>query len=97
MLDQYQGILPCIVNYNDGMFAECDIVDAVSINPEASIDDEFWPGESGIQVHADMLNLDQEQFLAQYPVGKQFRIELTVRVMDNQPFTAESPQVCRVN
>ena len=42
MLDQYQGTLLCVVNYNDGSFAECDIVDAVAIHPEASIDDEFW-------------------------------------------------------
>ena len=38
MLDQYPGTLMCVVNYNDGSFAECDIVDAVSINPEASIE-----------------------------------------------------------
>jgi len=30
MLDQYQGTLICVVNYNDGSFAECNIVDAVS-------------------------------------------------------------------
>jgi hypothetical protein len=44
MLDQYQGTLLCVVNYNNGSFAECDIVDAESTNPEASIDDEFWRG-----------------------------------------------------
>lgn len=51
MLDLYQGTLLCVVNYNDGSFAECDIVDAISINPDASIDDEFWLGASRVQVH----------------------------------------------
>ena len=46
MLDQYQGTLLCVVNYNDGSFAECDIVDAVSLKPEASIHDEVWLGAS---------------------------------------------------
>jgi len=32
VLDQYQGTLLCVVNSNDGSFAECDIVDAVSSN-----------------------------------------------------------------
>ena len=59
MLDQYQGTLFCVVNYNDGSFAECDIVEAVSINPDASIDDEFWLGASRVQVHAVLLNLDE--------------------------------------
>jgi hypothetical protein len=97
MLDQYQGTLLCLVNYNDGSFAECDIVDAVSINPPASIDDEFWLGPSRVQVHADLLNLDEGQFLAQYPVGKKFRMELTVRVTDQDPFTVVSEQVGKVN
>jgi len=73
MLDQYQGTLICVVNYNDGSFAECDIVDAVSINSGASIDDEFWLGLSRVQVHAETLGLTEEQFLAQYPVGRTFR------------------------
>jgi hypothetical protein len=97
MLDQYEGTLLCVVNYNDGMFAECDIVDAVSITPEASIDDEFWLGPSRVQVHADLLNLDEEKFLAQYPVGKKFRMELTLRVMDQEPFTSVSEPVGTVN
>lgn len=97
MLDQYQGTLLCVVNYNDGLFAECDIVDAVSINPEASIDDEFWLGPSRVQVHADLLNLDEEEFLAQYPVGRKFRMGLTVRVMDEEVVTAISAHVGRVN
>ena len=41
MLDQNQGTLISDVNYNDGSLAECDIVDAVSTNP-----DEFWLGPS---------------------------------------------------
>ena len=93
MLDQYQGTLFCVVNYNDGSFAECDIVDAVSINPDVSIDDEFWLGASRVQVHADLLNLDEEQFLSQYPVGKRFRMELTVRVMEGEAFRARSVPV----
>ena len=97
MLDQYQGTLLCVVNYNDGSFAECDIVDAVSINPEASIDDEFWLGPDRVQVHADLLNLDEEHFLDQYPVGKTFRMELTVRVMRENPVTGVSEQVATVN
>ena len=97
MLDQYQGTLMCVVNCNDGSFAECDIVDAVSINPEASIDDEFWLGPSRVQVHAEMLGLNKKQFLAQYPVGRTFRMELTVRVMDEETLTAVSSQVGRVN
>ena len=97
MLNPYQGTLLCVVNYNDGSFAECDIVDAVSINPEASIDDEFWLGASKVQVHAELLNLDDEQFLAQYAVGKQFQMELTVRVMKEEAFTALSAQIGRVN
>jgi hypothetical protein len=44
MLDQYDGYLRCKVNYNDGYFAECDIVDALSRNPAISIDDDFWLG-----------------------------------------------------
>lgn len=80
-----------------GLFAECDVVDAVSINPEASIDDEFWLGPSRIQVHADLLNLDEEEFLGQYPVGRKFRMELTVRVMDEEVITAISANVGRVN
>jgi hypothetical protein len=97
MLDQYQGTLLCIVNYNDGSFAECDIVDAVSLNPEASIHDEFWLGASRVQVHADLLNLDEEQFLAQYPLGKEFRMELTVRVIDQATSSVLSEQLGRVN
>ena len=93
MLDQYQGTLFCVVNYNDGSFAECDIVEAVAINPAASIDDEFWLGASRVQVHADLLNLDEQQFLAQYPVGKRFRMELTVRVMEEEAFRARSVPV----
>jgi hypothetical protein len=97
MLDQYQGTLLCAVNYNDGLFAECDIVEAVSVNPAASIDDEFWLGASRVQVHADLLNLNEEEFLAQYPVGRKFRMELRVRVMEEELFTEGSPQVDRVN
>ena len=97
MLDQYQGTLLCAVNYNDGSFAECDIVEAVSIHPATSIDDEFWLGASRVQVHADLLNLNKEEFLAQYPVGRKFRMELTVRVMEEEPFTRGSLQVGRVN
>jgi hypothetical protein len=97
MLDQYQGTLLCVVNYNDGSFAECDIVDAVAINAEVSIDDEFWLGPSRVQVHADLLNLDEEHFLDQYPVGKTFRMELTVRVIDENHSTGLSEQVGIVN
>ena len=97
MLDQYQGTLLCVVNYNDGSFAECDIVEAVAINPAASIDDEFWLGDSRVQVHADLLNLNKEEFLAQYPVGRKFRMKLTLRVMEQEPFAGRSPQVGRVN
>jgi hypothetical protein len=97
MLDQYQGTLLCVVNYNDGSFAECDIIDAVSLKPKASIHDEFWLGASRVQVHADLLNLDEEQFLAQYPLGKEFRMELTVRVIDQAPSSLVSEQVGRVN
>jgi hypothetical protein len=97
MLDQYQGTLMCIVNYNDGSFAECDIVDAVSINPGASIDDEFWLGPSRVQVHAEMLGLNEKQFLAQYPVGKNFRMELSIRVISEGTLTAASAQDARVN
>lgn len=95
MLDQYQGTLLCVVNYNDGSFAECDIIDAISIKPEAFIHDEFWLGESKVQAHADLLNLDEEEFLAQHPVGKEFRMELTVRVLDH--FAVIPEQVGRVN
>ena len=97
MLNQDQGTLLCLVNYNDGAFAECDIVDAVSINPKASIDDEFWLGPSKVQVHAETLGLNEEQFLAQYPVGRTFRMELTVQVMDQEAFTSVSAQDGRVN
>jgi hypothetical protein len=79
------------------LFAECDIVEAVSINPGASIDDEFWLGDSRVQVHADLLNLNKEEFLAQYPVGRKFQMELTLRVMEQEPFAGRSPQVGRVN
>lgn len=85
------------MSYNDGSFAECDIVDAVSINPEASIDDEFWLGPSRVQVHAEMLGLDEEEFLAQYPVGRKFPMELTVRVINEETFPAVSAQESRVN
>jgi hypothetical protein len=90
MLDQYQGSLVCEVNYKDGSFAECDIVDAVSNNPEKSIHDEFWLGPSRVQVHAEMLGLDEQDFLAQYPVGRTFLMELTIRVIDAAPYTAVS-------
>jgi hypothetical protein len=97
MLDQFQGTLLCVVNYNDGPFAECDIVDAVSLKPEASIHDEFWLGASRVQVHADLLNLDEEQFQTQYPLGKEFWMELTVRVIDLAPSAVVSEQVGGVN
>jgi hypothetical protein len=97
MLDQYQGTLFCVVNYNDGSFAECDIVDAVSSNPEASIDDEFWLGPSRVQVHADLLNLLEEQFLAQYPVGKKFRMEFTLQVIEEIFSTSAPTKAVRVN
>ena len=71
----------------------CDIVEALSINLAASIDDEFWLGASRVQVHAGLLNLNKEEFLAQYPVGRKFRMEFTVRVMEEQPFTVGSPQI----
>lgn len=93
MLDQYQGTLRCVVNYNNGSFAECDIVEAFSINPAASIDDEFWLGSSLVQVHADLLSLSTEEFLAQYPVGRKFRMELTVRVVEEELFIGGSPRV----
>jgi hypothetical protein len=96
MLDQYQGTLLCVVNYNDGSFAECDIVDAASINPEASIHDEFWLGASRIQIHADLLNLNEKEFLARYPVGKEFRMELMVRVI-GESLPVLSEQAGRVN
>jgi hypothetical protein len=47
--------------------------------------------------HADLLNLDEEQFLAQYPVGKRFRMNLTVRVLEEEPFILGLPHVGRVN
>lgn len=94
---QNQGTLLCVANYNDGSFAECDIIDTVSINPEASMDDEFWLGASRVQVHADLLSFDKEQFLAQYPVGKKFRMELTVRVTDAEHLPAASAPVGRLN
>lgn len=97
MLDQYQDTLWCEVNYNDGSFAECDIVNAVSTNPEASIDDEFWLGPSRVQVHSEMLGLDEEDFLVQYPVGRTFRMELTIRVIDGPPHAAVSQQDSPVN
>lgn len=93
MLDQYQGTLLCAVNYNDASFAECDIVDAVSTNPNASIDDEFWLGPSRLQVHADLLNLDQGQFLAQYLVSKRFSMEVTVRVIEKEASSTTSLHV----
>ena len=77
MLDQYEGTLKCMVNFNNGEFAECDIVDARSSNPDASIDDEFWLG-FGIQVHPERLGLTEEQFKKKYPVGKAFMVELRV-------------------
>jgi len=76
MLDQYAGTLKCMVNFNNGEFAECDIVDARSSNPDASIDDEFWLDWSGIEVHPDRLGLTKQQFKAQYLVGKAFMVEL---------------------
>lgn len=85
------------MNCNDGSFAECDIVDAVSINPEASIDDEFWLGPSRVQVHPEMLGLNEEQFLAQYPVGTTFRMELVVRVIEKETFRTAPAQVDRVH
>jgi len=72
-------------------------MDAVSSNPDASICDEFWLGESRVQVHADLLKLDEEQFLAQYPVGKKFRMELTVRVTNESPFEELLEPTGRVN
>jgi hypothetical protein len=44
-----------------------------------------------------LLNLDEEQFLAQYPLGKEFWMEFTVRVIDQAPFAVVSEQVGRVN
>jgi hypothetical protein len=95
MLDQYQGTLFCVVNYNDGSFAECDIVDAVSESAGASIDDAFWLGPSRLQVHAVLLKLDKEEFLAQYPLGRTFRVELVVRVSEQEASHAASAQVLR--
>lgn len=48
-------------------------------------------------MHADLLNLDEEQFLTQYPVGKRFRMELTVRVIEEKAFRATPVQVGQVN
>jgi hypothetical protein len=39
----------------------------------------------------------EEQFLAQYPIGKTFQIELMVRVMDQQAFSAVSERIGSVN
>ena len=64
--------------------------------PEASINDEFWLGVSRVQVHAVLLNLDEE-FTAQYAVGQKFRMELMVRVMKEEALTALSAQTGRVN
>jgi len=44
-----------------------------------------------------MLGLAEEEFLTQYTVGKTFRMELTVRVMPEKTFEAESAQDRRVN
>jgi hypothetical protein len=52
---------------------------------------------SRVQVHRELLHLDEEQFLAQYPIGKTFQIELMVRVMDQQAFSAVSERIGSVN
>jgi hypothetical protein len=52
-------------------------------------------GPSQVQVHAERSGLNEEQFLAQYPGGRTFRMELTVRVMDEEVTTAA--RVGRVN
>ena len=80
MLDQYEGTLKCVVDFNNGDFDDCDIVDARSSNPDASIDDEFWLG-FGIQVHPERLGLTQKEFRTEYPAGKAFMVELRVRVL----------------
>jgi hypothetical protein len=85
MLHPYRGKLLCVVNYNDGFTAFCDIEDAVSINPEASIWDEYWPCTSGVELNADLLELSKDEFLAQYPVGRAFLLEVMVRVIGFHP------------
>lgn len=39
-----------------------------------------------------MLGLTEEQFLAQYPVGRTFRMELSVRDMDDEATAVVSAQ-----
>ena len=57
----------------------------------------FGQALSRVQVHADLLNFDEAHFLDQYPVGKTFRMELTVRVIDENQSTEPSAQVGTVN
>jgi hypothetical protein len=82
MLDQYDGYLKCKINFNDGYFAECDIVDAHARNPALSIDDEFWLGPDRLQVHGQLLGLSTEAFLLDYPPGKEFLVELRVKIIE---------------
>lgn len=81
MLDQYEGVLQCEVNYNDGDFAECDVVDAHTTRPSVSIDDEFWVDYDAVQIHPDRLGITSQEFMEEYPVGKEFFMELIVRVI----------------
>ena len=84
MLDQYEGILECQVNFNDGDFAECDVIDARSTRPSVSIDDEFWCGQA-VQIHSERLEIPPEKFREKYAIGKRFSMELIVRVIPEVP------------
>lgn len=83
MLDQYDGYITCRVNRNDGDFAKCDVIGALSTRPAVSIDDEHWIRPNGVRIYKERVGMNSAEFLDVYPVGKKFTMRLVVAVASN--------------
>ena len=87
------------LNVQQVLDSNCDVLVVASFQTNclpASITLECI-GQLSLKVVLIGMDCDEEQFLARYPLGKEFRMELTVRVIDQAPSSVVSEQAGRVN
>jgi hypothetical protein len=85
MLDQYDGVLLCEVNY---VFPEELTVEAKVVDVEQpagpGIYPEFWL-QQDIQIHQEFMpGITEEEFHARYKEGTRFRVHLCIQVLDQK-------------
>ena len=97
MLDQYDGVLVCEVNY---VLPDCDCgspsVEAKVVDVERptapGIDPEFWLHQD-IQIHQEFISgMTEEQFRARYKEGARFRVHLRIQVLDQTGAAIEAAE-----